>query len=193
MTKISSTRDGDGGDRHDDAGVDHGALHLADEGVVLLHEHRETHQDGVENTTRLTRRDHVDVELIERPRMLPQGVGHGVAGLDVEHHGAGHVLQRLVLALLGENVEGLHQRQTRVDHRRELPGEDDDVPHLDAAAARLSTLRLLVDLDDGQPLAPQLGDDVLAAGGVDRRRLELAVQGSCSVREARHSLVFRVV
>ena len=94
--------------------------------------------------------------------MLAERVGHRVARLDVEHHRARHVLERLVLALLGEDVERLHQRQTRVDHRRELPGEDDDVAHLDAAAARLLALRLLVDLDDGQPLAPELRDDVVA-------------------------------
>ena len=49
--------------RHDDARVDHRALHLADEGVVLFHERREAHQDGVENTARLTGGDHVHVQI----------------------------------------------------------------------------------------------------------------------------------
>ena len=140
MTKISSTVIAIAGHRHDDAGIDHRALHLADQGVVLLHEHGEPHQDRVENTTGLARGDHVHVQIVERLGMLAQRIGDRVPRLDVEDHGPRHFLQRLVLALLGEDVERLHQRQARVDHRRELAREDHDVPHLDLAAAGLLAL-----------------------------------------------------
>ena len=40
----------------------------------------------------------------------------------------------LVFRLLGQDVQALHQRQARVDHRGELPGEDDDVPGPDSGA-----------------------------------------------------------
>src|SRR5581483_4243122 len=182
-------RDGDKGDRHDDAWVDHRALHLADQVVVLLHEDREAHQDRVENTARLAGRHHVHVQIAEGLRVFPQGVGDRVTGLDVEHDGPRDGLERWVLTLLRENVERLDQRQTGVDHRRELAGEDDDVAHLDPAAARL-LLRLgrVVDLDDGEPLALQLGDHILARRGVDGRRLQLAVDRSRRVGERRHSL-----
>ncbi len=56
-------RDRDGRDRHDDGRVDHGALHLADQGVVLFHEHGEPHEDRVENTARLAGRHHVHVQV----------------------------------------------------------------------------------------------------------------------------------
>ena len=53
-----------------------------------------------------------------------------------------HVLERLVLALGREDVERLHERQTGVDHGRELPREDDDVARLDLAFATLLSLIL---------------------------------------------------
>ena len=123
--------DGAAGDRHDDARVDHRALHLAHQGVVLFHERREAHQDGVENTAGLAGRHHVHVQVAERLGMLGQGVGHRVARLDVEHDLPRDVRQRLALALLREDVERLHQRQAGVDHRRELAREDHDVAHRD--------------------------------------------------------------
>ncbi len=39
-----------------------------------------------------------------------------------------------------------------------------------------------------KPLTPELRDHVFARRRVDRRRLELAVQGACGVREAGHGL-----
>ena len=63
MTKMSSTVMAIAGHAHDHARVDHRALHLADEGVVLLQERREAQQDGVENTARLAGGDHVHVQV----------------------------------------------------------------------------------------------------------------------------------
>ena len=76
----------EGGHTHDDAGIDHRPLHLPDEGVVLLHEAGEPHQDGIEDAARLARRHHVHIEIGEGVGVLGERVGHGVARLDVEHH-----------------------------------------------------------------------------------------------------------
>src|SRR5688572_23720804 len=47
--------------------------------------------------------------------------------LDVLAHLGQHLLKVLVLLLLRQNVETLHERQTRVDHDGELTGEDREV------------------------------------------------------------------
>src|SRR5262249_12601822 len=152
---------------------------------------REAHEDGVENTTSLTGGDHVHVQITERVRVLRECVGHRVSGLDVEHDGARDLGQDLVLGLLRENVERLYEWQTGVDHRRELPSEDADVPHLDGAAGLRLLRGLLVDLDDAHALAPELRDDLFARRRVDRRGLELAVYRPRGVCECRHGLPVR--
>jgi hypothetical protein len=134
---------------------------MTDEGVVLFHEGRKAHQNGVENTTSLTRRDHVHIQIAECLGMLAQRIGHRVTRLDVEHHLAHHFRKNLVLALLGENGHCLNEWQTGVDHRRELTRENDDVAHLDVATLGL-LWRCLIDLDDIESLAPQLRNDVVA-------------------------------
>jgi len=82
--------------------------------------------------------------------MFAERVGDGVTGFDVEHDLARDILERRVFTLVREDVEGLHERQTGVDHRRELAREDDDVAHLDRPAAFLSIRGPFVDLDDVQ-------------------------------------------
>src|SRR5206468_11989786 len=100
-----------------------------------------------------------------------------VARLDVEDHRARRVLERLVVALRRENVERLDEWQTGVDHRRELSGEDHDVAHRDLAGLLLLPRRL-VDLEDVQPLLPQLPDGLFPTRRVDRRAFQLAVAGA---------------
>jgi hypothetical protein len=181
--------DGDRGNGEDDARVDHRPLHLPDEGVVLFHERRQTQQDDVENTARLTGGHHVDVQLGERFRVLAQRVGEGVAALDIEDDVARDAGERFVFRLLGQDVERLNEREPGVDHRRKLPSEDHDVAHLDAAAlagGRFLFLGLVLVLDDRQSLAPELRDDVVARGGVDGGGFELATSGASGVRERGH-------
>ena len=132
--------DGDTGDRENHRGVDHRALHLAYDRVVLFQERREAEQNRVENTARFTRGDHVDVQIGERLRMLAQRVGERVTALDVVHDLARDVGQNLVFGLLRQNVERLHERQAGVDHGRELAGEDRQVLGADRHAAHLRQL-----------------------------------------------------
>ena len=94
----------------------------------------------------------------------------------------------LLSRLLGENREGLHQRQTRVDHRRELTGEDDDVARLDRAAADFLG-GVLIDLDDTEPLLSELGNDVIARRRIDRRGAKIAVECSRRVGKSCHLLI----
>src|SRR5581483_3663831 len=131
-------------------------------------------------------RHHVHIEIAERLRVLAERVGDGVARLDVEHHLAGDVFERRVLALHRQDVERLHERQAGVDHRRELAREDDDVAHLDRAHPLLLLRRPFVDLDDVELELAKLLDDFVAVRRIDRRRLELTVDRAGGVRECWH-------
>src|SRR5204862_113180 len=91
-------------------------------------------------------------------------VGQRLAALHVVHDLPRHVGQDLVLGLLRQDVEGLHQRQAGVDHGGELAGEHDDVARLDPAAELDVELELLgrgADLDDDHAILAQVGDDVV--------------------------------
>ena len=70
MTKISRTAMAMAATRHDDARVDHRALHLAHQRVVLLEEDGQAEQDGVQDAAGLARGHHVHVQARERLRML---------------------------------------------------------------------------------------------------------------------------
>jgi hypothetical protein len=56
------------------------------------------------------------------------------AGLDVVAHLTEHRARRLVLGLLGQDVQGTEQGQSAVDHRGELAREDGEVLELDLGA-----------------------------------------------------------
>src|SRR5260370_25456526 len=59
--------------------------------------------------------------------MIPQGIGEGGAGFDLGLDWENNLLECRVVELGSENVEALHQRQARVDHRCELTGENQQI------------------------------------------------------------------
>ena len=128
--------------------VVHRALELALQLDGLLDVDRESVQDRVEDAADLAGRDEVDVELVEDLRMLPERVGERRALLDAVLHAEQDLLERLVLALVREDVEALHERQAGVDHRRELAREDLQILRPDAGAD------LDVDVEVDAALAP---------------------------------------
>src|SRR5207302_5138292 len=179
---------GDRDDRHrqDDAGIDHRALHLPDDGVVLFEELGQPDQDGVEDAARFAGRDHVDVQVAERLGVLAQRVGERLTALHVIHDLPRGVGEDLVLGLLRQDVEGLDERQTGVDHRGELAGEHDDVAGFDAAAELEVELALLgrrADLHHDHAVLPQVRDDVVARRQVDLVVDEIAFERASGVLE----------
>jgi len=134
-------------------------------------------------------RDHVDVQVAERLGVLAQRVGERLPAFDVVYDLPRRVGQNLVLGLLGQDVEGLHQRQARVDHGGELAGEHDDVARLDAAAELEAELELLgrgADLHDHHAVLAQVCDDVIAGRQVDLVVDEIAFERAGGVLEERH-------
>jgi hypothetical protein len=166
-----------GGDGDDGRRVDHGALDLRLQLHGLFHVDREALKDGVEDTADLAGGDHVDEQVVEDLVVLAQRLGEGRAGFDVVLQLADDAAEFLVLGLARQDVEALDDRQTGVDHRAELTGEDDDVArlHLLAQAGEgdlaVEALAALADLRGNRldALGAQAGQHRVAG-----RRLHLA-------------------
>jgi hypothetical protein len=84
-------------------------------------------QDGVEDTARLARRDHVDEEVVEGLGMLAHGVRERGAAFHVHARLLEDLGEGLVLLLAAQDLEALDERETGVDHDRELAHEDGQV------------------------------------------------------------------
>src|SRR5271156_5363085 len=141
------------GDAHDRDRIDHRGLHGAFELDVFFDVAGEALQNGVENTARLSGFHHVVVERVEDLLKLFHGGGKSGATFDRAAHAVQNLLKGLVVLLAGENLQALHQRQTGVNHHRELAGEDAQFLGVHAAAAEgrniefLALLRELADVD----------------------------------------------
>ena len=93
-------------------------------------------------------------------------VGQRRAAFDVGARLQDDLREVLVLFLVAENVETLHERQAGVDHHRELAREDRQVLRRHALGLELARLRRRarlglrrLDPRDLDLLAPQRGDD----------------------------------
>ena len=151
---------------HDDR-VGHRGLDLASELDLLLDLVGQRQEDVVEHTAGLAGLDHRDEQVVEGLRVLGQGARERRPLFDVGPRLHQDLLELLVVGLIREDRERPQDRQTRVDHRRELPAEDRDRLELDPARPQVD-LHLhagagLLDLDRGHPhLAQALEDQRLA-------------------------------
>jgi len=79
------------------------------------------------------------------------------------------VAHDLVGGLFGERLQRLHDGNARVNHRGELPGENNQIGERHFAAFGLPALGdLFLDLDHQQVAVKQGGDGGLLRGGLDR-------------------------
>ena len=127
MTFHRMTPTTSGGDGHDGDRIDHRRLDLTFELDRLLDVGRQPLENGVENAARLAGGDHVGKERVEGLRMLLHRVGQRRAAFDVGPGLQDHRREILVVFLVAEDVETLHERQAGVDHHRELPREHREV------------------------------------------------------------------
>src|ERR1700688_369434 len=120
---------------------------------------RQTLQNYVQNTARFTCLNHVSGEIIEDIRVLAHGIGQSGAAF---HRGAdsGQRLLKCRIFLVGrQNLQTLHQRQSGINHHRELAEKNGDVFHLDFAGAECrhhKFFALFPDCSRCDPLAAQL-------------------------------------
>ena len=87
--------------------------------------------------------------------MLGQRLVQRVAGLDVALDRQHELLHRRLVVADAYDLERLHHRDARVEHRRELAGEQGDVLGSDLAFA-LEQLGFLADLGRGDALLAQV-------------------------------------
>jgi hypothetical protein len=78
--------------------------------------------------------DEVDVEVVEYLGMAAQRVAERRALLDARFDVSKNDREVLVVRLPLQDVEALHDGQTRIDHRREESRKRDDVFGADAGA-----------------------------------------------------------
>jgi hypothetical protein len=81
----------------------------------------------------LARVDQVHEQVVEVQRVLGEGVRQGRAAFEVHLDRGEQLLHARVLVARRHDVEGLHQRDARLQHGRELPAEDRDVLGRDLA------------------------------------------------------------
>src|SRR5207249_3093251 len=103
-------------------------------------------------------------ELVDRRGELPERVGEDRATVDLVRDARRGLTQRFRVAVLAQDGETLRERQTGVDHRRELPGVDGDVLVADPAPERLG---------EGEGESTRFGLLLLHGGGDDTSRPEL--------------------
>ena len=174
MTKISSTQMAIDGHAHDHGRVDHRALHLPDEGVVLFHERRQAHQDRVEDTAGLTGGDHVHVQLAERLRVLGAArrrpCGPTRRRTRCRASTPESTLFSVCLARMSSACTSGRPALIIVENCRVKM----TMSRILMQPVIFLGFASLVDLDDGHPLPPELRDDILRGRGFDRCGLQFA-------------------
>ncbi|CAI8835367.1 hypothetical protein EMIT0P176_20037 [Pseudomonas sp. IT-P176] len=107
--------------------VGHGFTHPRLEPLSFFPVTRHPLQQGVEGAGLLAGVNQVAVELVEVLRLFAQGGGQAAAG----HHVQSQVLQQAphawVVEAFGDDVEGLQQRHSGLEHGRHLPSEERDI------------------------------------------------------------------
>ena len=120
---------------------------------------RQSLQNDVENTAGFSSLDHVGSEVVEDVGILAHSIGQRRAPF---HRGANpgqRFLKRLVLLVGRKDFQALHQRQTGIDHDRELAEENRDVLGLNLARSKRGQSELFAFFADcpwGNALAPQV-------------------------------------
>ena len=99
--------------------------------------------------------DEVHEQVVEVERMLGQRLVQRVAGLDVGLDRQHQLLHRGLVVADTDDLERLHHRDARSEHRGQLAGEDRDVFRGDLAFA-LEELAFLLDLGRGNALPSEI-------------------------------------
>ena len=102
------------------ARIDHRRLHLARNTGRFFHETGQAVENDLHRTGSLTRPDHVQIELVKRPRMLRQRLRERRSALDRLRRFAEHDLHRRVFRLAFEGMQRTDQRQPGAEQNRQL-------------------------------------------------------------------------
>ena len=108
---------------------------LAAQGVGFLHLEGDPVERVLEPARLLAGADHRPEEAVEDLRVALHRLLERAARLDVGAHAGDRLLDRLVLGLLLERVQGAQHRHPRGDQGRELAREDRQLAHVDASSS----------------------------------------------------------
>ena len=114
--------------------VDHGRFHRSLQLDVLFDVGRKPLEDGIENTARLARLDHVHVQRIKNLGRAAHGGRERSATFHLGARAGQHFLKDLVFLLASKNLKTLDERQTSVNHDGELARENSQLLGVDAPA-----------------------------------------------------------
>ena len=112
------------GDDHDRGRVEQRLLDLLLDGLGLLLVGRHLVEQGVEGARVLADLDQVDVQVVEVQRVLGERLGQRRAALQVLLDRQDQLLHGGVVVAGADDLEGLHQRNARLQHGGELAAED---------------------------------------------------------------------
>ena len=128
---------------------------------------RQPRQNFRQQPALFPRRHHGNVKAVERLGMLLQRLGKTFAALHARADVANRVAHDLVGSLVGQRLQGLHDGNARVHHRRQLTGEHHQIGQRNLAALGLALSgNLFLDGNDQQIAVEQRGN-----GGLFGRRL----------------------
>ena len=133
---IKKQGDAEGDETHDHR-IGHRRFHLFLQARARLQIARQPIQDFRQQPARLPGFHHAHVQLVEHLGMLRQRLRECMPLLHLLGRLAQHGLERLAVRLFFQRGQRLHQRQSCVHHRRQLPGEHDQVLGLDLALTTL--------------------------------------------------------
>ena len=117
------------GDGHngDDDRIDHGADHLASGIGLLIQVFGQLLEHRAHRAGDFSRSDHVDIQVIKDLRVLAEGLGKTLAGLDLELEIHDNDAEFMLLDLGTDGFEGILQADARTKHYGQLVGEVENI------------------------------------------------------------------
>src|ERR1017187_8298176 len=158
------------GNRHDGHGrrIHQCGLDLFTKAFGLFQVSRQARHNFSQQAALFTRRHHGIVKAVERFRMPLQRLGKTFTAFQARAYVPNHVAHDLVWRLLRQRLQGLHDGNARLNHRRELAGENDQVVQRHLAALHFASFGdLFLDGHHQKVAVKQRGNGGLFSHGFD--------------------------
>src|SRR5438046_677444 len=178
---------------HDDR-IGHGRFDFLAQTRARFEESGQAIQNFGEQTSMLARFDHADKEPIENEGMFGERFMECFATLhprcDIADHGPQRSLPSRI-SLFVQSGQSLHQRNTRLDHGRKLPGKENKIGlfYFSGFLTRVSGRRFTLQRKHHQAAAHQAGHSVVFVEGFLNARHDASGSVTCLIGECDHKKV----
>src|ERR1017187_1617175 len=159
------------GNRHDGHGrrIHQRGLDLFTKAFGIFQVSGQSRENFGKQTALFARRHHGIVKAVECLRMLLQRLGKTFAAFNARAHVPDHIAHDLVRRLVRQRLQGLHDGNARLNHRRQLAGENDQVVQRHLAALHFASFGdLFLDGHHQKVAVKQRGNGGLFSHGFDR-------------------------